>query len=66
MKQHRVFRIWIFTGSEAKQPTFRGAQLAPESWYVGHEAGSDIIAGPFLDERGADFAIDAITDTSGT
>lgn len=66
MKQVNGFRMWIFNGSESKQPTFRGAPVVAEGLYVGHSKGGEILAGPFDSERRANLEIEAITNTSGT
>ena len=66
MKQVNGFNTWIFTGAESKQLTFRGEPVAAEGWYLGGEAGSNIEAGPFRDERRALLEHEAMSNTSGT
>ena len=66
MKQpNKNYSDFIFQGSEANQDLFRGRQVGANHWYVGTCNGT-IEAGPYVNERHAEMAAEAMTNTVGT
>lgn len=71
MKALPNYNIYIFRGSEVDREKQRGVLRNPpviesQSWYVGHERGYSICAGPFDSEQHATAEAYAMTNTSGT
>lgn len=71
MKQLTNFKLYIFRGFEVDREKNRGPLrekpvFEAESWYVGHEPGWGVCAGPFESEARATSEAYAMTNTSGT